>query len=228
MSMRISATDSETRRLGPALASALVGVLLAGGCLFTPRPALPPCDPRTDPDCRVIVPPQTPLNPRAVLSNIKSGLEQKVVDPHVKDSLDESFKYVPDEAARVQFGDYFDNPPWDKAREVRFMQKILESATRADSVTFFVPPTDAAFHDQGAVNNDTNTRRFLVDYKWTLVFHDSTQTSGKRRDVYHSTANWDFIGINTNPVKLMKWEDLSPANPADHSSGFLRGGSNVR
>jgi hypothetical protein len=222
MWMRISATNSEARRVGPVLAWALAGAILAGGCLFTPRPAPPPCDPRTDPDCRVIVPPKTPLSPDLVLANIKSGLQQRVVDPHIKNSLSDDFVYKVDPVAQGLFPNFsFD--PWDKGREVRFLQKVLESETRPDSVTFFVPP--GGFFETERLSDDK--RRYSIDYKWTLVFRDSTQTSGKRRDVYHTLANWDFVGVSTNNVKLQQWEDKSPPNSADHSSGFLRAGSGV-
>jgi hypothetical protein len=223
MSMRAFATDSEARRLGPALSAAH---LLLGGCLFTPRPAPPPCDPATDPHCRVIVPPKAPLFPETVLANIKSGLQQKVVDPHIKDSLDETFQYIPDDFSRGQYPNYFD--PWDKAREVRFMQKILESATHADSVTF----STTGFAEIQRISDDK--RRYSISYRWTLVFvdtvcvPDTTCAPRKRRVVYRDSALWDFVGVTVNNVKLQQWVDLPPVSPSDSSSGFLRGDSNVR
>ena len=122
--MRTNPTPRSTTRHGlPVLLGAVLLVL--GGCdAFTPRQAPPPCDPDTDPNCRVC-PFNEPLSPTVVRDNISVAMECFLVEPNYVESLsakargEAGFVYVPNPALESLFPGFFDG--WDEAREVQFM-----------------------------------------------------------------------------------------------------------
>jgi hypothetical protein len=209
------------RHSGPVLLSALLLVL--GGCdLFSPRKAPIPCDPATDPNCRVC-PFNEPLSPTVVRDNIIVAMECFLVEPNYIESLsseargEEGFVYVPNPALEQLFPGFFDG--WDEAREVQFMLDLLQSGserpTRVDfNVTRFV---DTGFFPPG------DKARYDVEYDLTLTYVDSSQDPPvETTREYCSTALWDLIGGNKNFWRLQRWEEINPSGDCLGSMGLLR------
>ena len=211
---------------GLGLAGALLLGLAAPSCLFSPRPAPPPCDPNTDPTCRSAPIPQPRITPEAVRNNIQATLQALVVEPIYDDNLDAGFRYVPDQAAQslVPPG-FFDN--WGKQKEVSFMRSLLEGrpdATHPRRMTV----SFSLWTDTGVLQDPQ--RRYSFLYAVALEYPDSTQASQVRCESYRAEALWDFVADANNLWTLQKWEDKQPENsPTDPcaqqrgSLGILRG-----
>jgi hypothetical protein len=215
------------RQAHPArhVAPVVLGVvlLLLGGCdAFTPRKPPPPCDPDTDPNCRVC-PFNEPLQPSVVRDNLIVAMECFLVQPNYADCLSfagldpEGFVYVPDPALASLFPGFFDG--WDAPREVQFMLNLLESGSER--------PTKVEFNVTRFVDDGTfppgDKARYDVEYDLTLTYVDSSQDPPVETiRTYCATALWDFIGGNKNFWKLQRWEEISPSSDCDGSMGLLR------
>lgn len=192
------------------------------GCPFDPRPAPVPCDPMTDPSCRGPAPFEPPLAPENVRNNIEAALERPTIDPNYRDSLNEMFRYIPDQAAAAlatasECPTLFDN--WNRDREIELAQTVFEASggLRPTSVTV----TFQTFMDSGELNDPR--RRYNVRYEVAITFVDSSMTPPTRTDRYGSTAKWDlFQDVLSSSWTLERWEDTAPTAGLLGSFGALR------
>ena len=227
-------TPSEVRghRLATALGAALA-VLAVSSCLFDPRDAPPPCTLGT-PGCSTPRPLNPPLTADIAFENIRLALLKNGTDgpnlvPNYDQSLSPNFLYVPDADASATAANRFCGAgvpffaDWGHARELRFMQEILESPTAPDSAALtYLSKTEADDIP------DPDVTRYRVDYVLSLV-HAATDTTARLAECYSGTALWDFSGVLRQEFLLVRWEDLNtlpgvacPGGQVPGTVGMLR------
>jgi hypothetical protein len=223
--MRRSPGHSErggTRRSARALAGivllALTVVALAG-CPFDPRDAPPP---RAPGPCDGVL---QQNNPEALRRKIVRAFNCGLIQPDYEECLDAAFRYEPDTDALAHAVDggaptFFD--AWSPAREVEVMLRALQGADQPLRVRM----RTFRFRDTGELVGDQ--ARFDVQYEMTLEFAPPRPPL-----VYAGCARWDLIGVQSFPVRLLTWSDVSSfgsaacmpdsmTNAGIETSGFLR------
>ena len=212
------------RRAGVAGLVALGLLLVAVGCLFTPRDAPPPCTPGVDEGCKTPVPFKDPLTPEIVRDNVVNAIRKRGWDgPNLDNydrSLNEQFSYDPDAlteatAPSCNGAPFFLN--WGKFREAQFMRAALEEVGTSvvpDSarISFLVYTEDTTFP------NTTDRMRYNVQYLMTLVYPES---SGLGTECFGADAKWDLIGGDRNEWSLLRWEDLGPIETSSCSGTYM-------
>jgi len=203
-------------RLEAAGILTVIATLGLAGCPFEPRDAPTPCDPETDINCRPPAPFESPLAPENVRNNIEAAFERPTVEPNYRNSLNDLFRYIPDEF-NGSTDPCFEN--WNREVEVDVVRRVLEASVgiRPTSVAVSFP----LFQDSGELN--LPRLRYNVRYEVVLTFTDSTLTPPIRTDRYGAIAKWDFIRDDLNSSwTLERWEDIAPAPGFQRSLGLLR------
>ncbi len=187
---------SATRTL---LAAAMIGTILASGCVFQPREPMAPSGDNVEWI--------RPIEPGNVLANMRSAVNAQQ-ETNYSNSLAEGFLFVPlQRDVDAAPPDYFED--FDKERELAAIRKLYTQTTTLQLEWNFNPNEDILEETGNEVKIE------LDDYQLTVTY-----TSGD--EVLYQGYAVITMRYENSQWQLYLWDESGSDSPEENSWGRLR------